>query len=104
MSDGLPRALGLTLSVVVAVARVGCGRQVETPLQSATPVAGESSPGTVPLDEATLVEDIWWARQQADIVVVLPHWGAEYTLEALASPDEASQVRERIASASSALP
>lgn len=41
--------------------------------------AGESSPGTATLDAASLREDIARARQQSDVVVVLPHWGTEYT-------------------------
>ena len=41
--------------------------------------AGESTPGTVPLDNAYLVEGVRRARQEADVVVVLPHWGVEYT-------------------------
>jgi poly-gamma-glutamate synthesis protein (capsule biosynthesis protein) len=41
--------------------------------------AGESRPGTAPLDETTLAEDIGAARRLADVVVVLPHWGEEYT-------------------------
>jgi poly-gamma-glutamate capsule biosynthesis protein CapA/YwtB (metallophosphatase superfamily) len=43
--------------------------------------ATESAPGTAPLTTATLVEDVRRARQQADVVVVLPHWGVEYTVE-----------------------
>ncbi len=43
--------------------------------------ATDSSPGTAPLDSTTLAEDIRLARQQADVVVVMPHWGSEYTLE-----------------------
>jgi poly-gamma-glutamate capsule biosynthesis protein CapA/YwtB (metallophosphatase superfamily) len=43
--------------------------------------ATDSTPGTAPLDATTLAEDIRLARQQADVVVVMPHWGSEYTLE-----------------------
>ncbi len=42
--------------------------------------ATDSSPGTAPLDSATLAGDIRAAKQQADVVVVMPHWGSEYTL------------------------
>jgi poly-gamma-glutamate synthesis protein (capsule biosynthesis protein) len=38
-------------------------------------------PGTAPLDETYLREDIAAAKQQADVVVVLPQWGIEYQAE-----------------------
>ncbi len=41
--------------------------------------AGDASPGTAPLDPATLAEDILHALEDADAVIVLPHWGEEYT-------------------------
>jgi len=41
--------------------------------------ASDAAPGTAPLDEAQLIEDIHRARREADVVVVLPHWGVEYT-------------------------
>jgi poly-gamma-glutamate synthesis protein (capsule biosynthesis protein) len=41
--------------------------------------ATETAAGTAPLDETTLVEDIQAARTVADVVVVLPQWGEEYT-------------------------
>ena len=41
--------------------------------------ATESRPGTAPLTEAVLREDIAAARARADVVVVLPQWGVEYT-------------------------
>ncbi len=37
--------------------------------------------GTAPLEEAYLREDVAAAQQQADVVVVLPHWGVEYTAD-----------------------
>ncbi len=43
--------------------------------------AGDSRPGTAPLsDEAIrdVAADIAAARRQADVVIVLPHWGVEY--------------------------
>ncbi len=36
-------------------------------------------PGTAPLNEAYLRQDVAAAAARADVVVVLPHWGAEYT-------------------------
>jgi poly-gamma-glutamate capsule biosynthesis protein CapA/YwtB (metallophosphatase superfamily) len=41
--------------------------------------AGEDSVGTAGLDASTLREAIAGARRIADVVVVLPHWGTEYT-------------------------
>jgi poly-gamma-glutamate synthesis protein (capsule biosynthesis protein) len=55
--------------------------------------AGESSPGTAPLDAASLRDDIARARQVADVVVVLPHWGVEYTT----TPTERQRELTRIA-------
>jgi len=48
----------------------------------------DGAPGTAPLQEAYLTEDVAAAKAQADVVVVLPHWGVEYT----ATPTE-RQVR-----------
>lgn len=50
--------------------------------------AFDGAPGTAPLQEAYLTEDIAAAKAQADVVIVLPHWGVEYT----ATPTE-RQVR-----------
>jgi poly-gamma-glutamate capsule biosynthesis protein CapA/YwtB (metallophosphatase superfamily) len=41
--------------------------------------ATETSPGTAPLAFGTLGEDVTRARQEADVVIVLNHWGTEYT-------------------------
>jgi len=41
--------------------------------------ATDTVAGAAPLDATTIAEDIARARKQADVVVVLPHWGAEYT-------------------------
>ncbi len=41
--------------------------------------ATEDSPGTAPLAFGTLGEDVARARQEADVVIVLNHWGTEYT-------------------------
>ena len=43
--------------------------------------AGAGSPGVAPLDESYLREDIAAAKQLADVVVVLPQWGVEYTAD-----------------------
>jgi poly-gamma-glutamate capsule biosynthesis protein CapA/YwtB (metallophosphatase superfamily) len=40
--------------------------------------ATETSGGAAPLDAAMMAEDIAAAREGADVVVVLPHWGEEY--------------------------
>ncbi len=37
--------------------------------------------GTAPLDEAYVREDVASAAQQADVVIVMPHWGIEYQAE-----------------------
>jgi poly-gamma-glutamate synthesis protein (capsule biosynthesis protein) len=41
--------------------------------------ATETTAGAAPLDPATVADDIAAARLLADVVVVLPHWGVEYT-------------------------
>lgn len=41
--------------------------------------ATETSPGTAPLDASTVAADIAAARNFADVVIVLPNWGVEYT-------------------------
>lgn len=43
--------------------------------------AGPRLAGTAPLDEAFLREDVALAARQADVVVVLPQWGVEYTAD-----------------------
>ncbi len=45
------------------------------PYYHAEPAAG----GTAPLDEAYVREDVAAAAAQADVVIVMPHWGVEYT-------------------------
>jgi poly-gamma-glutamate capsule biosynthesis protein CapA/YwtB (metallophosphatase superfamily) len=49
--------------------------------------ATETSPGTAPLDGDTLAEDVAAALDRADVVIVMPHWGSEYT----ALPSERQQ-------------
>ena len=41
--------------------------------------ATADSAGAAPMDPATVREDIAAARQVADVVIVIPHWGIEYT-------------------------
>jgi poly-gamma-glutamate synthesis protein (capsule biosynthesis protein) len=41
--------------------------------------AGESQPGIAPLNDENLMAAITAAREQADVVVVLPHWGSDYS-------------------------
>ena len=41
--------------------------------------AAEDSPGTVPLKEDVMKEDIKNLRPKVDFIIVMPHWGIEYT-------------------------
>ncbi len=41
--------------------------------------AGETSAGSAALESATLARDVAEARQRADVVIVMDHWGTEYT-------------------------
>jgi hypothetical protein len=41
--------------------------------------ADPATAGTASLDEAYVREDVAAAAQQADVVIVMPHWGVEYT-------------------------
>ncbi len=43
--------------------------------------ATEDSPGTAPLLEDVMVEDVRRLRAEVDLIVVMPHWGMEYTAE-----------------------
>lgn len=43
--------------------------------------ATPTSPGTAGLDLDTLADDVRAARRAADVVIVLPHWGEEYTAD-----------------------
>ncbi len=45
--------------------------------------ATEKSPGTAPLQEDAVTEDVKRLRDRVDLVVVMPHWGKEY----LATPE-----------------
>ena len=41
--------------------------------------ASENSPGTTPLQEGVMEEDIKNLRPKVDFIIVMPHWGIEYT-------------------------
>ena len=43
--------------------------------------ADETYGGSAPMDPATVGEDIANARKVADVVIVIPHWGIEYTAD-----------------------
>jgi poly-gamma-glutamate capsule biosynthesis protein CapA/YwtB (metallophosphatase superfamily) len=49
--------------------------------------ATPSVPGTAPLEEEVMREDVRKLRPEVDLVVVMPHWGIEYT-----APPEPEQV------------
>jgi hypothetical protein len=49
--------------------------------------ATETSPGTAPLQEEVMREDIQKLRPEVDFLIVMPHWGIEYT-----TPPEPEQV------------
>ena len=49
--------------------------------------ATETAPGTAPLQEDVVREDIEQLRPEVDLLVVMPHWGIEYT-----APPEPEQV------------
>jgi poly-gamma-glutamate capsule biosynthesis protein CapA/YwtB (metallophosphatase superfamily) len=49
--------------------------------------ATETAPGTAPLREDVVSEDIERLRPEVDLLVVMPHWGIEYT-----APPEPEQV------------
>ncbi len=49
--------------------------------------ATEDTPGTAPLQEDVVREDIRLLRSEVDLLIVMPHWGMEYT-----APPEPEQV------------
>ncbi len=51
--------------------------------------------GAAPLDPVTIADDVAAARQVADVVIVLPHWGVEYT----AAPSDRQRAFARAAAA-----
>jgi poly-gamma-glutamate synthesis protein (capsule biosynthesis protein) len=48
--------------------------------------ATETAPGTAPLVESVMREDIEWLRPEVDLLAVMPHWGKEYI--ATPEPDQ----------------
>lgn len=57
--------------------------------------AGSDSPGTAPLELATLAADVAAAAEQADHVVVSFNWGVEYTADPVARQREAAGIAVR---------
>ena len=43
--------------------------------------AGADTAGSAPLDPATVAEDVAAARKVANVVIIVPHWGVEYTAD-----------------------
>ena len=39
------------------------------------------SPGSAPLDPSTIAEDVAAAKKVANVVIIVPHWGVEYTAD-----------------------
>ncbi len=54
--------------------------------------ATATSAGSAPLDLVTIVDDIAHAREVADVVMVLPHWGVEYTASPTSRQREAARI------------
>jgi poly-gamma-glutamate synthesis protein (capsule biosynthesis protein) len=66
---------------------VGDTRLAIVPCVDVAPAAwaGPRVSGATPCKDAYIVKDIKRARRQADLVIVFPHWGVEYTREPLPS-------------------
>lgn len=60
--------------------------------------AGAALAGSAPMDAATVAEDVANARKVAHVVIVMPHWGSEYT----AVPNERQREFARAAAAAGA--
>lgn len=60
--------------------------------------AGAQTGGSAPMDPATVAEDIANARRVANVVIVMPHWGVEYT----SAPAERQREFARAAAAAGA--
>ena len=60
--------------------------------------AGDGTPGAAPLDPDTIAEDVANARKVANVVIVIPHWGVEYTTE----PSDRQRAFARAAAAAGA--
>jgi poly-gamma-glutamate synthesis protein (capsule biosynthesis protein) len=54
--------------------------------------ATATSAGSAPLDLVTIIDDIARAREIAEVVIVLPHWGVEYTATPTSRQREAARV------------
>ena len=60
--------------------------------------ATADSPGSAPLDPATITEDVAAAKKVANVVIIVPHWGVEYT----ADPSDRQREFARAAAAAGA--
>ncbi len=60
--------------------------------------ATDNGAGTAPLDPDTVAEDVAAARKFANVVIIVPHWGVEYT----AMPSERQRAYARAAAAAGA--
>jgi poly-gamma-glutamate capsule biosynthesis protein CapA/YwtB (metallophosphatase superfamily) len=54
--------------------------------------ATATSPGTAGLDLSTLADDVRTAAKSADVVIVMPHWGVEYTPDPTERQQKAAQI------------
>jgi poly-gamma-glutamate synthesis protein (capsule biosynthesis protein) len=54
--------------------------------------ATATSPGTAGLDLSTLADDVHTTAKSADVVVVMPHWGVEYTPDPTDRQQKAAQI------------
>ena len=60
--------------------------------------ASADSAGSAPLDPATIADDVAAARKVANVVIIVPHWGVEYT----ADPSDRQREFARAAAAAGA--
>ena len=60
--------------------------------------ASADTAGSAPLDPATIAEDVANARKVANVVIIVPHWGVEYTT----SPSDRQREFARAAAAAGA--
>ena len=60
--------------------------------------ATADSPGSAPLDASTIAEDVAAAKKVANVVIIVPHWGVEYT----ADPSDRQREFARAAAAAGA--
>lgn len=64
-------------------------------------MAGENTPGVCPLEITKVIDDIRQAKSKYDKVVVLPHWGKEYSYVPL--PETIEMTRQMIAAGADAV-